>query len=174
MQFNFKNLFQSRALNGFLAGLAVLIVMLVAFKAGMSVGFQKADFSYQWGDNYHRNFAGPRGGFAAGFGERDFVEAHGSIGQIIKLDGSTIVTKGPDNLEKVILIDEKTVINRFRDSIGFSGLKIDDFIVVIGEPNAAGQIEAKLIRVMPAPPEAEMLGRVPNPPRPGLPAVLIK
>jgi hypothetical protein len=26
---------------------------------------------------------------------------------------------------------------------------VDDFIIVIGEPNATGQIEAKFIRVMP-------------------------
>ena len=30
-------------------------------------------------------------------------------------------------------------------------LKVDDFVIIIGDPNAQGQIEAKFIRVMPAP-----------------------
>jgi len=38
-----------------------------------------------------------------------------------------------------------------------SDLKIDDYVVVIGEPNAVGQIEAKLIRILPPPPVSRPL-----------------
>ena len=40
-------------------GLALLIG---TFSFGMAVGYRKAKFSYAWGENYHRNFGGPRGG----------------------------------------------------------------------------------------------------------------
>jgi hypothetical protein len=52
-------------------------------------------------------------------------------------------------LEKIIVLQDSTDIRRFRDVIKSSDLKVDDNIVVIGEPNAKGQIEAKLVRVMP-------------------------
>jgi hypothetical protein len=33
-----------------------------------------------------------------------------------------------------------------------NNISINDMIIVIGEPNQSGQIEAKLIRIMPPPP----------------------
>jgi len=128
-----------------------LVVLLMVFRLGMFVGFRKAGFSYNWGDNYHRNFAGPRGGFNDIMGN-DFIEANGAFGQIIKIDGQTIVTKGNNDAEKVILTTDKTVIKKLKDMVKITDLKVDDNIVVIGEPNNAGQIVAKLIRIMPAMP----------------------
>ena len=36
----------------------VLIVALVSFGGGVAVGFMKARFSYNFGENYERNFVG--------------------------------------------------------------------------------------------------------------------
>lgn len=148
---------QSKKFKIIILGIAGLIILLLAFGAGKFVGFRKANFSYKWGENYHQNFAGPRGGFFKEFEKelegRNFINAHGVIGQIIKIDGSTIVIKGKDNVEKIVLVKENTVITRFRETIKSTDLKSDDYIVVIGEPNDSGQIEAKLIRVMPPPPK---------------------
>jgi hypothetical protein len=55
-----------------------------------------------------------------------------------------------DGTEKIVLIKDDTSIRSMRDDISKDRLKVDDFIVVIGSPNAQGQIEAKLIRLMPA------------------------
>jgi hypothetical protein len=173
MNLDFNKIFQSKAFSGFLCALAVFIVILIVFRAGMSVGFKKADFSYRMGDNYHRNFAGPRRGFEFGFGEMDFVESHGTIGQIIKLDGQSIIIRGRDNLEKIIIVDNKTIINYFRDSINLNDLKIDNLIVVIGEPNSSGQIIAKLIRVLPPTPAGQP-GPMPGVPVLGVPAASTK
>jgi len=126
------------------------MIILLVFKTGMMVGFQKANFSCHWSDNYHQNFGGPRGGFPGGFGDRDFIEANGSVGQIIKIATSTLVIRGRGNVEKVVLIKADTVINQLKETITINELKTDDMVVVIGEPNNDGQIEAKLIRVMPA------------------------
>lgn len=147
-----NKIFQSKIFQGVIIGLAALVVILFIFKAGMTVGIKKADFSCRWSDNYHQNFGGPKGGFWGGFNDQDFIEANGTVGQIIKIDGSNLVVRGRGNVEKVIVVKDDTVIERLKETIKISDLKVDDTIVIIGEPNSAGQIEAKLIRVMPPPP----------------------
>jgi hypothetical protein len=149
-----NKLFQSKVFKGAVLGIAAVLIFLVGFRVGLTVGARKADFSYHWGENYHRNFGGPRGGFMMmkDFGDRDFIEANGAFGQIIKIDGPTLVIKGRNDVEKIILLKEGAVIKRFMETIKPMDLKLDDHIVVIGEPNDAGQIEAKLIRIIPPPP----------------------
>lgn len=148
-------MFKSKLFKGVLLGLAVLIIILVVFQAGIMVGFKKANFSFRWGENYHRNFGGPeRGWFGNMMGRDDYREAQGAFGQIIKIDTSSITVKDRNNTEKVVLLSDKTVISRFRENIKQVDLKIDDQVVIIGELNESGQVEAKLIRVMPAPPMA--------------------
>ncbi|HTK04068.1 MAG TPA: hypothetical protein VL500_00630 [Candidatus Eisenbacteria bacterium] len=133
--------------------LVAIIVLLLVFHAGKAAGYHKARFSRGWEENYHRNFAGPRGGFRGDFREKEFIDAHGTFGQILTTDGATLVIKGRDGVEKTIILSANTSINRFRDAIAASDLKADDFVVVIGEPDDQGRIAAKLVRVMPAPPE---------------------
>lgn len=141
---------------GILLGIAALVILLLVLGVGMFVGFKKATFSFRWGENYHRNFGGPRGGFLGDFMRRDFtgkdfIGAHGVFGQIIKIDSQELVVKGRDNVEELVLVKDDTVIQRFREAVKLNELKVDDYIVVIGEPNDSGQIEAKFIRVMPLP-----------------------
>ena len=132
-----------------------LIVFLLIFKLGIAVGYQKAAFSYRWGENYHRNFGGPKGGFMREFNQEisggDFIGGHGTFGQIISIADSELVVRGKDNVEKIIVVNENTDIRRFRDTIQIEDLIVDEPIVVIGEPNDQGQIEAKFIRIMPMP-----------------------
>jgi hypothetical protein len=144
-----KKFFNSKTFKTTLSLIIGLIVLLLVFYAGIIVGFKKADFSFQWGENYHRNFGGPQRGVFGDFRGNDFIDAYGVFGQIIKIDNSTLVIKGSDNVEKIVLIKNDTVINRFRDNIKISDLQINDSIVVIGQPNNQGQIEAKLIRLLP-------------------------
>lgn len=135
-------------------GLAGFVIVVLIFGAGMFVGGMKAQFSYRWAESYHKNFAGPRGGF---FGDwrklplplGDFIEGHGTFGEIIKIEGNTLIVKGRENIEKVILVSEKTIIKSGRKDIKTSNLKIGDRIVIIGSPNEEGQIEASLIRLFP-------------------------
>ncbi len=154
---DFNKIFQSKVFKIILWSLGGLIITLFVFKAGMSVGFRKASFSYQWGENYHKNFAGPRGGFLQEAGKffqerdsKDFIDAYGVFGQIIKIDGQTFVVKGRGNVEKVVVVKDSTSIQSMRNTLKLSDLKVDDNIVVIGDPNSAGQIEAKFIRLMPS------------------------
>ena len=141
--------FKSKNFTALLIAVGCAVMLLLVFKAGMYVGFRKANFSYRWGENYHRNFGGPRGGFFHDFNGRDFIDAHGVAGQIIKIDGSMVVIKGRDNVEKIVSVGDSATIQRMRETIKISDLKIGDYVVVIGEPNNAGQIDAKFIRLMP-------------------------
>ena len=147
-----KKIFQSKKFKIALLGIACLIVALLIFQAGIFVGYRKASFSYEWGQNYPRIFGGRPGGFLNEFGDRGYINGHGIVGQIIKIDGSIIVIKGNDNAEKTIIVSDSTAIQSGRQSVKINDLKTDDFIVAIGSPNNSGQIEAKLIRLMPLPP----------------------
>ncbi|MFA4936821.1 MAG: hypothetical protein WC575_00810 [Patescibacteria group bacterium] len=141
--------------------IGIIIILLCVFQVGVMVGARKAGFTYRWGENYHRNFAGPRSGFPLpGLDDRDFIEANGIIGQIIKLDSNSLIIKGRDNVERVVLVNDQTNILRFKDEINYSDLKIDDFVVIIGEPNDTGQIEAKFIRIMPQPPLSNLRSKM--------------
>jgi len=132
-----------------LVGLTIIVLI---FGAGMIVGGMKARFSYRWAESYHQNFAGPKQGFFGDWRARppmpgDFIESHGTFGEIIKINDSDLVVRGQNNVEKIILITEKTIIEKERNTIKKEDLKVGDKIVIIGSPNDQGQIEAKLIRV---------------------------
>jgi hypothetical protein len=158
-------------------GLVILVVIVFIFGVGIFVGERKARFSYRWAEQYHRNFAGPRAGFFddwRSFPGGDFIGAHGVFGQIIKIDPSTnsgqatLIIKGGDNVEKIVLVKDDTVIKSLQNTLKLSDVKVDDYIVVIGEPNDAGQIEAKFIRLLPPPGENSFNMFLPRRPGPNL------
>lgn len=146
-----KHLQNPDVLKWIIVGLVCFVLILLAFGAGVKVGASKAKFSYRWAESYHKNFGGPRGGFVDDwrrFPARDFLSAHGSFGEIIEIKDKEFVVRGRENVEKVILITEETIITKGRETIK-DGLKVGDGVVVIGSPDEEGKIEAKLIRVFP-------------------------
>ncbi len=132
-------------------GLVGFAIVVLIFGAGMVVGGMKAKFSYRWSESYHKNFAGPRGGF---FGDwrkmpplpEDFIEGHGAFGEIIELKDNGFVIKGRGDIEKIIIITEDTATKKGMETVK-DGLKVGDHVVIIGSPNEEGQIEAKLVRL---------------------------
>jgi hypothetical protein len=163
---DFNKLFQSLWFKIVLGIIFALILFFLGFKAGMLVGFRKADFSYKWGENYHRNFGGPQKGLWGNLNGDDFMSANGTFGQILKISDNILTIKDRSNTEKSILVDDKTAIREFNQDLKISDLKVDANIVVIGEPNEQGQINAKLIRVLPAqdqlPPNGQPLPPLPR------------
>jgi len=150
---------QSRVFKIITLCVAIFIVMFFIFSLGVYVGTQKANFSFKWAEQYHNNFAGPVGGFFQEFEGKEFVESNGVFGKIIQVGDTSITVSGRDNAEKVISITDQTAIKYQREDIKISDLKVNEEVVVIGEPNDAGQIEAKLIRVMPAMPNIQELNQ---------------
>jgi hypothetical protein len=86
-----------------------------------------------------------------GFGGRMMMDkgGYGITGKIIKIDSDKIFVLGTDNIEKIITVSSTTKVFERRDEIKLSDLKIDQNIVTIGNPDSMGQINAKLIRIMP-------------------------
>ena len=152
-----NNIFESKVFKIIVLCIAGLIVLVFVFGLGIFVGTERANFSFRWADEYHRNFGGPQAGFFGDFvgQDRQFTNANGSFGQIIKIDSTsgTITIKGVDNVEKNILTTVKTTIIYQRKNIKLLDLKINENVVVIGDPDSNGQIQAELIRVMAPPPQ---------------------
>lgn len=151
---NIKNYIQSESFRGILIGLGIAIIALIIFQTGVSVGFRKATFGHRFGDNFERNFKDPRGGNFAFPGDpsgMSMPSGHGAVGKIVSIALPLVVVAGPDNLEKTLVINEDTEIREFRNAITKDKLQVGNYIIVLGTPNDLGQIEAKLIRLAPAP-----------------------
>ncbi len=131
-------------------GLLVIVVIVLIFGVGLLVGEKKSKFSYRWAEQYHKMFAGPQAGFFGdwrSFPRGEFTEAHGAFGEIIEMKENEFVIKGRGDVEKVILITDKTIIQKGREKVKKEDLKVGNFVVVIGSPNEEGKIEAKMIRI---------------------------
>ena len=144
-----KDSLQSKTAFKILYIVGVLALILIIFQAGVFVGYRKAAFSYRFGDRYYNNIRGPGNHFLGGFPRGGFPDASGATGKVMKIDLPTIIVLGPDNIEKVVRIDEETKINRFRDSVSSSEIRVNDFVTIIGNPNSRAEIEARLVRIIP-------------------------
>ena len=156
-----ENLFQSKQFRWVILALAVFLILAFVFGLGIFVGTKRADFSFAWADAYHRNFGGPQGGVFGDFMGKEFTDANGVFGQIIKIDGQNLTIKGKDNVEKIVLLGDKTTIVFQRKSEKLSDLKTGDSVVVVGDPNNNGQIQAELIRVLPPLPKNSPASNLP-------------
>lgn len=154
-----KEFAKSQTFRGIIIGVLVVVVALLIFQAGTFVGYRKAAFSYHFGDNYYRAF-GDRGPKPFNIPLRGgLVGAHGTVGKVVSIDLPTFVVADRGNVEKIVLINNDTVIRHFDGTITPDNLKVDDFTVVLGSPNDNSQIEATLIRVLPPPSEGDIRPR---------------
>jgi len=134
--------------------IGIILIAIVIFAAGVSVGFHKARYSYQWGENYERNFAGPGrgmgpfGGVMREFsGHDNFRNPNGLAGTIISVTDNNLVVKDQDSKENTVAVTDKTIIKDGPNDIKISDLKTDERIVVLGKPGDNGVVNADLIRV---------------------------
>ncbi len=150
---NNSNNKRSKTILAIVVSIGIFVVLLLILWAGMLIGYMKAGYSYRFGENYYRNFGGPKQGESRGFGmmRDEMMSGHGVAGKVIKINPPTIIAEGTDNVEKIIKVTDDTQIRKFRDSISVNEIKVGDTIVVIGNPNGNGEIEAELVRVMPFP-----------------------
>lgn len=153
-----EKFFQSKGFKITMMSIGCVAIFLLVLGLGMFIGYKKARFSYGWGEYYHENFGGPpppppfaRGGSMMGLRRdlqgKDFLNAHGTSGSIMKIEGKTIFVNDETNLEKTIITSDSTAIRKKSDVLKLADLKVGDKIVVIGSPDDKGQISAELIRV---------------------------
>ncbi len=133
-----------------LIGVGLVVAALVIFEAGMYVGVHKTEFSLQEGDEFYRVFD-PGAGPGALFGS-DFTTAHGAAGKVISVSLPTFVVEQTNNTEKVIAVTDDTQIRSFRDATSSGAIRAGNFVIVIGEPDQNGRIDATLVRLVPPPP----------------------
>ena len=125
------------------------VVILFVFGVGIFVGQVRAEFSFRWAQDYHKNFGGPQMGIFSNFPNRDFANAHGVFGQVLKIDGSNIIVKGQSYMETTVVVFGQTSLVNNSTKITLQDIKVGDNIVVVGSPNKQGQIEAQFIRIFP-------------------------
>ena len=123
-------------------------VIIVIFLTGEEIGFRKAQFSYRFGDNYNRMFGGRSQGRMMPFGDDILLPSDGASGTIIKVSLPKIFLESDNGVEKVVTLDNNSLVRKFRESIASTTLKVGDYIVVLGEPDSAGTVHAGLVRVI--------------------------
>lgn len=163
----YRECFRSHKYKILLLVMGFVIIGLVGFATGLKVGLDKARFLYNWGENYERNFIGPKqGGFPDRFEGRQggmmgpgsgmgsgmmmgqgFRNGHGIGGDIISISDNSLVVKDEFNNENKVNVTDKTIIKLFGEDLKFSDLKQGERVVVMGKPNDNGSIDAVLIRV---------------------------
>ncbi|MDR3557925.1 MAG: hypothetical protein P4L61_00140 [Candidatus Pacebacteria bacterium] len=91
-------------------------------------------------------------GMVIGARQASYMNQHGAIGQITKIDQDSIFIKDPDGIEKLIVVGTSTEIKNKDKMSSVSDLHADEFIIAIGSPDNACQLEAKAIQIVPPPP----------------------
>lgn len=178
----------SKKLKVAIASVGALLLALLVFAGGVAVGLHKARFSYQWGQNYERNFMGSgiipgrgmiddrngddrpggmMGGIIRNVEGRDFRNAHGLAGTVISISGNNLIVKDHDGKENTVAVDDQTVIKKNASDLKITDLQAGDQVVVMGAPNGQGVIDADLIRVFsPNPSNSNPTGNTPVPANP--------
>ncbi len=149
---------RSRLFAGIVTGIGIMLIVIFIFEAGVFVGFHEAQFSSRWGENYQRNFGGPimitRGDMPEF--DHSLPEAHGAFGTVVSVSSTTLTILGSQKQEQKVVLTDDTVVRDHETSLKPSDLKSGMFVVAIGDPDDSGEVTAKLIRVMPAPPAQTM------------------
>ena len=151
MNFSWSTIIQSKTTRRIFTGIVCVVVALLIFQLGMWVGYRKGTFTCQFTGPYERMF-GMRErdeSFIPGMFQQE-IGGHGSAGKVVSIQTSTIIIADANNVETTIQVTDDTLIRKFRDTISLKDITVGDTVVVLGVPNSQGQIDAKLIRVMPA------------------------
>lgn len=121
----------------------VVVVGVVAFVGG--VQFQK----YQQRSGFARQFGG-QGGMRNGQGQsqpnrQGFRPVNG---EIISSDDKSITVKLQDGSSKIVLVSDKTTINKAQEGTK-DDLKTGEKVMVVGQENADGSVTAQNIQLNP-------------------------
>ncbi len=151
---NLNDFLQSKRYSRLLASLGILLVALIVFAAGIIVGYRKAEFSYRWSNNYYRNFGGPSSPFGLSDADDNALSPHGAFGTVIGVNLPSFAVRGPDEAEKIVIIGPQTVIRSMRNPATTSDIRTGQSVIIIGEPDEQGQIDASFVRIVPPPPSS--------------------
>jgi len=135
----------------FLWVLCGILVILVAFGLGLAVGYRRAIFASEFGAHYYRGMYGdPSGQPFIGLMGVGPTTVHGVSGEVIDVSSGTISVREVDGNEESVLVSSHTPIREMNNDISAQDIEPYDQIVVIGQPDANGEVEARFIRVFEA------------------------
>jgi hypothetical protein len=128
-----------------------ILAILVVFGMGIVVGYRRAIFASEFGENYYRNlFGNPFGQPMIGMVAHGPMTMHGVVGSVINVGSSTLDVRDSEGDEESIVIVSGTPIREMGNDISAGDVENGDFVTVIGDPNGDGQIMARFIRVFEA------------------------
>lgn len=130
---------RSRLLIGLITGVILALIVVGVFFIGVMVGAKRENRLFPFWEK--RNIF------------HDYVpnklDGHGVAGVVDSIGSNTLVVKDRTGALKTILVDNETKIRRNRLSTSFSDLKVDENVIVLGNPEEKeGAIKAKIIRVI--------------------------
>lgn len=140
-------------LKGLIIGVIAIIVLLGVFQLGMIVGSRKANFAYQRFGFYNASMPNNNPSDMPRMGMMDLplpgnFDPHGAAGVVISNDGEKrMVVKGPDGSERIIIFSTTTDVQDGNQNIPPSEIPDNRRVVIFGNPDEQGQIQAKFIRV---------------------------
>jgi hypothetical protein len=129
--------------------LAIIAVVLLVFGTGMLVGYKNGTFICHVSDNYLRIFGDEQKERMNGFVPAPLPGGHGAIGTIVRIQLPSITVADDHNVEKSVVITDDTLIRRMKGTALPTDLVVGDSVVVLGTPGSEGEIDARLIRILP-------------------------
>ena len=126
--------------------LVIIILVIIFAGAGFFGGmqYQKSQVSsFTGGQGFARN--GRLGGSGAVGNRSGFRPV---AGEIISADEKSITVKLQDDSSKIVLINDKTVINKAQ-TVSKSDLKVGEKVSVFGSENADGSVTAQNVQLNP-------------------------
>lgn len=128
--------------------LIFVIWTILILQLGIKVGFSKASYFFKYSDSYYKNIKGAPA-MPLGFEDNDLPKSHGAIGRILQIAFPNLIIEDNDGLEKIVVLDNGTIIKKFGQNASTSDITANDYAIVIGSPNERSEINAKLIRILP-------------------------
>lgn len=129
--------------------LAILLAAVVIFEAGVAVGYHRAAFSYHWNAGFMGDDRDPRAFFAVFQHGPDEPNPHGTIGQVVSVHLPELLVKGPNTPEQLVIVGPGTQVRRFRSDGTSTDIAAGQQVIVVGDPDDKGQIQASFVRILP-------------------------
>ena len=79
-----------------------------------------------------------------------FFDKSGEVyyfGEITKIIDNSFTIKGREFSEKIIIINNDTVVRK-KSKIAKEELEVGNYVIIVGLPNGTGQIKASLVRIL--------------------------
>lgn len=126
-----KQLFASPKYRRLTFWIGIIVLLLLAFQGGVFVGFHKASMAYHFDERYQIAYGQHFRNGPLGMPQDDFPEAHGATGRVLSVNLPSIVIEDR-NAERIVLVDDDTVVRKNRDKVEATSIMTNDFVVEIG------------------------------------------